>query len=162
MVVGWSRDGQRVRSGSWDNTIREWDAHNGAHVALFTFPHLFEAKAMPLAWNLDAATFAMGLEDRRVTVADMVEGKLWQCRAVTTPVELLGQADKKQQASMRNSVRQGQQVKIWGGIEKEVVTYHGHADPGAQDCACFPADRKSTRLNSSHQIISYAVFCLKK
>src|SRR5258708_17778021 len=27
----------------------------------------------------------------------------------------------------------------------------------------FPMlDRKSTRLNSSHQIISYAVFCLKK
>src|SRR5207244_7713434 len=25
-----------------------------------------------------------------------------------------------------------------------------------------PSDRKSTRLNSSHQIISYAVFCLKK
>src|SRR5574341_2622063 len=24
------------------------------------------------------------------------------------------------------------------------------------------ADRKSTRLNSSHQLISYAVFCLKK
>src|SRR5215216_7234012 len=24
-----------------------------------------------------------------------------------------------------------------------------------------PPDRKSTRLNSSHQIISYAVFCLK-
>src|SRR5258708_24897393 len=34
--------------------------------------------------------------------------------------------------------------------------------------ACFAitgyivTDRKSTRLNSSHQIISYAVFCLKK
>src|SRR5258708_12825124 len=28
-------------------------------------------------------------------------------------------------------------------------------------CACS-TDRKSTRLNSSHQIISYAVFCLKK
>src|SRR5947208_16696508 len=26
----------------------------------------------------------------------------------------------------------------------------------------FREDRKSTRLNSSHQIISYAVFCLKK
>src|SRR5258708_11105146 len=26
----------------------------------------------------------------------------------------------------------------------------------------FATDRKSTRLNSSHQIISYAVFCLKK
>src|SRR5947208_16918646 len=28
--------------------------------------------------------------------------------------------------------------------------------------ACSQTDRKSTRLNSSHQIISYAVFCLKK
>src|SRR5258708_14730468 len=26
----------------------------------------------------------------------------------------------------------------------------------------LPQDRKSTRLNSSHQIISYAVFCLKQ
>src|SRR5438477_5347018 len=26
----------------------------------------------------------------------------------------------------------------------------------------FPGDRKSTRLNSSHMSISYAVFCLKK
>src|SRR5256885_10032467 len=29
-------------------------------------------------------------------------------------------------------------------------------------CLCFVADRKSTRLNSSHLVISYAVFCLKK
>ena len=26
----------------------------------------------------------------------------------------------------------------------------------------FKGDRKSTRLNSSHTVISYAVFCLKK
>src|SRR5258708_32920720 len=30
------------------------------------------------------------------------------------------------------------------------------------DSARQDLDRKSTRLNSSHQIISYAVFCLKK
>src|SRR5574344_2024876 len=29
-------------------------------------------------------------------------------------------------------------------------------------CLILALDRKSTRLNSSHQIISYAVFCLKK
>src|SRR5271166_6986547 len=35
------------------------------------------------------------------------------------------------------------------------------ADPG--DCPDRPqGDRKSTRLNSSHVAISYAVFCLKK
>jgi len=28
--------------------------------------------------------------------------------------------------------------------------------------SCISADRKSTRLNSSHRCISYAVFCLKK
>src|SRR3989441_2554908 len=32
---------------------------------------------------------------------------------------------------------------------------------GVQTCA-LPIDRKSTRLNSSHLVISYAVFCLKK
>src|SRR5258708_24907290 len=31
-----------------------------------------------------------------------------------------------------------------------------------QEIVKFLRDRKSTRLNSSHQIISYAVFCLKK
>src|SRR5256885_8725056 len=35
--------------------------------------------------------------------------------------------------------------------------------PRAQDgFAKRPLDRKSTRLNSSHLVISYAVFCLKK
>src|SRR2546426_7093056 len=43
----------------------------------------------------------------------------------------------------------------------------GEGEP-AQDChwtrplARGPVDRKSTRLNSSHLVISYAVFCLKK
>src|SRR5256885_9238024 len=32
--------------------------------------------------------------------------------------------------------------------------------PGMSSVAC--QDRKSTRLNSSHLVISYAVFCLKK
>src|SRR2546422_4099926 len=33
---------------------------------------------------------------------------------------------------------------------------------GVSNVAKEPADRKSTRLNSSHGYISYAVFCLKK
>src|SRR2546421_7544745 len=46
--------------------------------------------------------------------------------------------------------------------------YGGVADQGAGDgnALALPArergDRKSTRLNSSHDQISYAVFCLKK
>src|SRR5258708_26756741 len=37
----------------------------------------------------------------------------------------------------------------------------GHAQP-LRHVEEVGRDRKSTRLNSSHQIISYAVFCLKK
>src|SRR6266480_5711622 len=33
---------------------------------------------------------------------------------------------------------------------------------GGVGCRTSTADRKSTRLNSSHMSISYAVFCLKK
>src|SRR3712207_8315066 len=39
-------------------------------------------------------------------------------------------------------------------LEHQVVADHAVAEGGA--------DRKSTRLNSSHANISYAVFCLKK
>src|SRR5947199_3839102 len=34
--------------------------------------------------------------------------------------------------------------------------------PRGRDCSSTGRDRKSTRLNSSHLGISYAVFCLKK
>src|SRR5205809_5395915 len=42
------------------------------------------------------------------------------------------------------------------GLEQRVV--EAPADPAAPE----RRDRKSTRLNSSHGYISYAVFCLKK
>src|SRR5688500_918205 len=35
-------------------------------------------------------------------------------------------------------------------------------DPIQMMLTCLEQDRKSTRLNSSHLVISYAVFCLKK
>src|SRR5438552_8288199 len=52
------------------------------------------------------------------------------------------------------------------GAANELALSNARLD-GAKDGALAAAilglqDRKSTRLNSSHQIISYAVFCLKK
>src|SRR2546426_8514196 len=42
-------------------------------------------------------------------------------------------------------------------------TWTAHANfPVAVHRPASPEDRKSTRLNSSHLVISYAVFCLKK
>src|SRR5437867_9320105 len=53
------------------------------------------------------------------------------------------------------------------GMGPERRTKKGLADPEEQAASKHPtrvvtADRKSTRLNSSHRTISYAVFCLKK
>src|SRR5256885_11032935 len=38
----------------------------------------------------------------------------------------------------------------------------GTLEVGAGHAGALAIDRKSTRLNSSHLVISYAVFCLKK
>src|SRR5207248_8569974 len=43
-----------------------------------------------------------------------------------------------------------------GDVKLNIVDTPGHADFESM------TDRKSTRLNSSHRTISYAVFCLKK
>src|SRR5258708_26560603 len=49
-------------------------------------------------------------------------------------------------------------VRSW---HEAIVTGAREAERDAASCQ-LRTDRKSTRLNSSHQIISYAVFCLKK
>src|SRR5258708_12438124 len=49
------------------------------------------------------------------------------------------------------------------GDRPDLQRVAAEGDPRARDRAFRPGrDRKSTRLNSSHQIISYAVFSLKK
>src|SRR2546427_7744677 len=48
----------------------------------------------------------------------------------------------------------------WADAADAGCAHAGAAGPGAADAGA--GDRKSTRLNSSHSQISYAVFCLKK
>src|SRR2546426_4371944 len=47
------------------------------------------------------------------------------------------------------------------GQQRGIVLVAGHYDTARLPGVAF-IDRKSTRLNSSHLVISYAVFCLKK
>src|SRR3712207_7725280 len=49
-----------------------------------------------------------------------------------------------------------------GDAELEVIHTPGHAPDHVALWHAESRDRKSTRLNSSHANISYAVFCLKK
>src|SRR5947199_7610548 len=47
-------------------------------------------------------------------------------------------------------------------LEPRTVEISGHCASARACRVCQIVDRKSTRLNSSHLGISYAVFCLKK
>src|SRR5258708_21469555 len=52
-------------------------------------------------------------------------------------------------------------VQASGLVRSRKTTWRRGGERGEMGVA-VSLDRKSTRLNSSHQIISYAVFCLKK
>src|SRR5256885_9926900 len=49
-----------------------------------------------------------------------------------------------------------------GGRCTAAARSSGGAEVGPGGAVAVKRDRKSTRLNSSHLVISYAVFCLKK
>src|SRR2546430_4100227 len=48
------------------------------------------------------------------------------------------------------------------GQPPRCASSHSGGGTALSNAASHPSDRKSTRLNSSHSQISYAVFCLKK
>src|SRR5205814_5665439 len=77
------------------------------------------------------------------------------CGAIVATLEELRQPTPHQSPNLRSIVD-----RIRPSVEPLLAT------PLAQDAEAFVAhavrDRKSTRLNSSHLGISYAVFCLKK
>src|SRR5688572_32354220 len=52
--------------------------------------------------------------------------------------------------------------KVWVEVTVEDGIAHGLVSVTSAAVSDFRQDRKSTRLNSSHSQISYAVFCLKK
>src|SRR5207244_12703966 len=70
-----------------------------------------------------------------------------------------GRMATSERTSDRPCANQGAQRHAREFVVGRLVHEDDRQDGGA---AGTRRDRKSTRLNSSHQIISYAVFCLKK
>src|SRR2546426_6753262 len=53
-------------------------------------------------------------------------------------------------------------LKVMCGNQESLPMLAGEIDDDVEEYLAIAGDRKSTRLNSSHLVISYAVFCLKK
>src|SRR3712207_8982983 len=81
-----------------------------------------------------------------------------------------GSAAHRDQPSFptRHSSDRGRAVETTAGVATAssgvAVSVHSRCSSSSMPCPvmALTADRKSTRLNSSHANISYAVFCLKK
>src|SRR3989454_11112295 len=71
-----------------------------------------------------------------------------------------------EQAAGEMGLEQQRLLAVLGQESCPSIVLPFHMEGGSEDveqaCAASRLDRKSTRLNSSHLVISYAVFCLKK
>src|SRR5256885_8772137 len=77
----------------------------------------------------------------------------------TTAIEAVVRAGELQIAALGREIRVDKKGAIDLVTEVDVAVERMFRALVAER---FPEDRKSTRLNSSHLVISYAVFCLKK
>src|SRR5688572_32016706 len=88
---------------------------------------------------------------------------LWQARAVATRLEARGVSAELVIIKTGGDRMQSAPLSEVGGKRSFVKEIEDALLAGDVDLAVHSAkDRKSTRLNSSHSQISYAVFCLKK
>src|SRR5207253_5970907 len=85
----------------------------------------------------------------------VVEKRLAACvNVVRSPVESFYTWKGRLESAREHLLLIKTAAESLSGLEREVKRLHTYAVP--------ELDRKSTRLNSSHVAISYAVFCLKK
>src|SRR5256885_13237328 len=87
--------------------------------------------------------------------------RLQQLPTVTHLAALqLADAQGQVVATIENKPGQTGSLAVYHAL---AALYGGSITPAAAELGLeWYADRKSTRLNSSHLVISYAVFCLKK
>src|SRR3712207_8924262 len=89
-------------------------------------------------------------------------------RSTLFPYTTLFRSPAREAAADYSEVEVNTDVDKERGAERAAALYrlaHWPPQTGVYEAGCrsdSPSDRKSTRLNSSHANISYAVFCLKK
>src|SRR3712207_6898303 len=82
-------------------------------------------------------------------------------RSTLFPYTTLFRSGSQEEVSIAELARRV--IELCGSASAvEYVSYDEAYVPGFDDMERRVPDRKSTRLNSSHANISYAVFCLKK
>src|SRR5207249_10803891 len=73
-------------------------------------------------------------------------------------------SSKKRSRVLATSLAHSEPAGVNSPFASQAVRFWGKLPSSSRRCSSYGSlrDRKSTRLNSSHVSISYAVFCLKK
>src|ERR1035437_8464913 len=82
-----------------------------------------------------------------------------QCHPLFTPLHMNLAAYQRTRRLLLGAALSCVLSPVAFALKYAAVEHHLKADPAIPE---WTPDRKSTRLNSSHANISYAVFCLKK
>src|ERR1039458_9841306 len=120
----------------------------GAKVTAFTDENgRYTLELTPGVWQIEVSMFEFTTAKGQVTVSDGTAGRDW----VLNMPKL---SDRGGPVGAAGAVPAASPLPAAPGI--------GQGARGARGNRGADGDRKSTRLNSSHLGISYAVFCLKK
>src|SRR5690606_41302505 len=119
---------------------------------------------LPLHAALPISRYFTAAPQRRISLSADLRS-LWQGRRVPSWLALFA-------PTIVGTLRSGYDLvrlrgDVFGGVTAAVIALplalaFGVASGAGAIAGLYGADRKSTRLNSSHVKISYAVFCLKK
>ncbi len=121
-AVTWSPDGQRIASGSDDQTVQVWDAANGGNV--FTYRGHSDA-VETVAWSPDGKHIASAGNDQTVQVWDAVDGeRVFTYRGHTDLVDAVVWSPDSTHIA---SGSWDQTVQVWDAANGgNVFTYRGH------------------------------------
>src|SRR5499427_2807982 len=114
-----------------------------------------------IAAHLDALDHAGRMEAIVALGGPKAQGRLWDAAAGTPPVAL-GDLVPPDAPPLREVIFHGKNSLPAFTLFQKRFCRPPAGQPADRLWGYNHQDRKSTRLNSSHTVISYAVFCLKK
>ncbi len=118
----WSPDGERLASGSWDQTVQVWNGKTGERFYLYS---QHQVGVTALSWSPNGRYLASGDRDGSIHLWNPVTGKLYfTYHGHNAAITALSWSPSGKTVA---SASDDQVVDIWSpGEQRRILSYHGH------------------------------------